>query len=118
MSGVQVSLESAVKVDNVARAAQMVASRPGPEKAISAEEIADRLGVSKSTVRNWPPEIRQSYNVPIGYCEGGYFRIVTEDEYLRERRKFESQAETARENIEALDEAYNGTTPVTYGGGR
>ena len=118
MSGVQVSLESAVKVDNVARAAQIIANRPGPENAISAEEIGRLLGVSDSTVRNWPPEIRQSYNVPIGYCDEGYYRIVTEDEYLRERRKFESQAEKARENIEALDEAYYGTTGVTYGGGR
>lgn len=116
MSGsVQVSLEAGAGVDNVRLAAELIANRPGPDNAISAEAIAGRVGVRPSTVRNWPKEICERYGVPVGYCEDGYFRICSEDQLARELEKFESQPDRARENIRARSEAYHGTTGVVYG---
>lgn len=112
--GLQVSLESAVTVDNVTRAAEIIACRPGPENAISAKDLANRLGVSPSTVRNWPLEICNRFNVPVGYCDAGYYRIVDEDQLERETQKFVSQAQRARENIRARTKAYHGTSRVVY----
>lgn len=115
--GLQVSLQSAIDADNVTRAAQIIASRPGPDNAISADEIARKLGCSPSTVRNWPREICERFNVPVGYCEDGYYRICSEEQLERELAKFESQAQRARENIRARSKAYHGTTRVVYGSG-
>lgn len=116
--GLQVSLDTAAAGDNVARAARIIASRPGPENAISAEALAEQLDVSPSTVRNWPLQICREYNVPVGYCDAGYYRICSPDQLERETQKFVSQAERAHENIRARAKAYHGTSRVTYGGGR
>lgn len=115
MSGVQMTLPATGDTSNVRQAAELIANRPGPENAISAEAIAERVGVSPSTVRNWPKQICEEYLVPVGYCEAGYYRITSEAELARELEKFESQAERARENIRARRRAFNGTTEVTYG---
>lgn len=115
MSGVQMTLPASGDASNVRQAAELIANRPGTENAISAEAIAERVGVAKSTVRNWPKQICEEYLVPVGYCEDGYYRITSEDELARELEKFESQAERARENIDVRLAAFHGTTDVTYG---
>ena len=113
--GVQMSLATATKRENIAFAAELIARRPGPENAISANDLADRLGVRPSTVRNWPLEICERFNVPVGYCEDGYYRICSEDQLENELGKFVSQAERAHENIRARSKAYHGKTHVVYG---
>lgn len=88
--------------------ARIIAMRPGREKAISSQALADRTPVAATTIRDLIPEIIDEYRIPIGSCPDGYYRIDDHDAFAREAGRFESQRESARRRLSTLARAYYG----------
>lgn len=89
--------------------AKALSMRPGKEKAISSQDLADRTPVKATTVRDLIPEIIAEYHIPIASCPNGYYRISDHDEFAREARRYESQRESAKRRLSTLAQAYYDT---------
>ena len=101
---------------HLARTIRVLQNHVGMDNAISAKQLADRLGSNPSTVRNWIEDLRQQ-GWPIGSKNGyGYFLIDSDDEFRDVMASMEHRRRSAAETMEALASAYYGQgQPLYYG---
>ena len=90
------------------RVANLVANAKGKENAISSKELANRVGLKPTTVRDLIPEIRKQYGVPVASSNRGYYRIVEKSEFLEVMQRIEDTIATKKERQRELAKAWNG----------
>lgn len=100
----------------LARTIRELQNHVGMDNAISAKELAERVGTHPSTVRNWIEDLRQQ-GWPIGSKNGaGYFLIGSDDEFRRVMASWEERRQSAAETMQALAAAYYGQSKRLYYG--
>lgn len=103
----------------LARTIRELQNHVGMDNAISAKQLAERVGTHPSTVRNWIEELRQQ-GWPIGSKNGvGYFLISSDEEFRAVMASWEDRRQSAAETMEHLASAYYGQGKrFYYGSGR
>lgn len=87
-------------------AERLINHHRGRDAAVSSTDLAERVPVSASTVRDLIAEIRRDYNVPIGSANG-YFVIDSAEELDRQITRQKRQAETSLQTARDIAAAYN-----------
>ena len=88
--------------------ATQLAHAEGKENAIPTRELATKVPVSESTVRDLVPEVRAQYRLPIASCSNGYYRIHSKGEFVEVMERIEGRIETAKDRQREIAKAWNG----------
>jgi len=110
MSSVRAYADSDIESIETAKdsIAWLLSRRKGKDAAISSTGLGDAVGLSGSSVRDIITELRIE-GVPIGSCQQGYYRIVSDDDFRKHMERFEGQKRKARECQQGMAQGwYNG----------
>jgi DNA-binding transcriptional regulator YhcF (GntR family) len=78
----------------------------GRENAVSSKDLAERVPVAATTVRDLIPQIRREEDLPIG-SGNGYYIIENREELQRQVERQQEQAQTSIQTARDMAAAYN-----------
>jgi len=87
----------------------------GRDNAIPVSQIADQVGMSDTTLKDWKQVAIAELGLPIVSCQDGYFIAESEQELERARDSHLSAAATHAETARQLDRAFYGTVQPRRG---
>lgn len=103
----------------LARTIRVLQNHVGIDEAVSAKDLAERVGSHPSTVRNWIEELRQQ-GWPIGSKNGaGYYLFASDAEYRDWMQTMEQKRESIAQTMRVVTAAKYGDERRRYfGSGR